>query len=168
MLDINNQRLELGSWQGAVVQSSVVGECGDDPCMPNPCSGGVPCRALEAGMFHCQCPPGRFGESGFGPDAGSRNQVSQRAVLYLLGPLIVLPSGLTCDSEKNPCQPNPCRGAAPCRVLPEGDPKCECPLGHGGALCQTGGGLRRQYEVLGANIWVELWFGFSVPWELGL
>ncbi|XP_012920570.1 agrin isoform X1 [Heterocephalus glaber] len=61
LLDINNQRLELGSWQGAAAQSSGVGECGDDPCQPNPCSGGAPCRALEAGLFRCQCPPGHFG-----------------------------------------------------------------------------------------------------------
>lgn len=56
-------------------------------------------------MFHCQCPPGRFGP--------------------------------TCADEKNPCQPNPCHGAAPCHVLPGGEAKCECPLGQGGSLCET-------------------------------
>lgn len=64
LLDINNQRLELSSWQGATTRSSNVSECGDHPCLPSPCLGGAPCQALEAGMFHCQCPPGRFGESG--------------------------------------------------------------------------------------------------------
>lgn len=61
MLDINNQQLELSDWQRAVVQSSGVGECGDHPCSPNPCHGGALCQALEAGVFLCQCPPGRFG-----------------------------------------------------------------------------------------------------------
>lgn len=50
-----------------------------------------------------------------------------------------LPPGPTCADEKNPCQPNPCHGAAPCRVLPGGEAKCECPRGQGGPLCQTGG-----------------------------
>lgn len=70
LLDVNNQRLELSSWPGAAARSSGVGECGDHPCLPNPCLDGAPCQALEAGMFHCQCPPGRFGEGG--AQAGSR------------------------------------------------------------------------------------------------
>ncbi|XP_052572618.1 agrin isoform X2 [Peromyscus californicus insignis] len=61
MLDINNQQLELSNWKGAVVLSSGVGECGNHPCLPSPCHGGALCQALEAGMFLCQCPPGRFG-----------------------------------------------------------------------------------------------------------
>ncbi|XP_047726297.1 agrin isoform X3 [Prionailurus viverrinus] len=69
LLDINNQRLELSSWQGTVTRSSGV--------------------------------------------------------------------GATCSDGENPCEPNPCHGAAPCRVLPEGEAKCECPQGRGGALCQT-------------------------------
>lgn len=63
MLDINNQQLELSNWKGAVVLSSGVGECGNHPCLPSPCHGGALCQALEAGMFLCQCPPGRFGEN---------------------------------------------------------------------------------------------------------
>lgn len=49
-----------------------------------------------------------------------------------------LPSGPTCADEKSPCQPNPCHGEAPCRVLSRGGAKCECPLGRGGTFCQTG------------------------------
>ncbi|XP_006871817.1 PREDICTED: agrin [Chrysochloris asiatica] len=60
LLDINNQQLELSS-QGASTQSVGVGECGGDPCLPNPCHGGAPCQVLGADMIHCQCPPGRFG-----------------------------------------------------------------------------------------------------------
>uniref|UniRef100_A0A287D8F4 Agrin n=1 Tax=Ictidomys tridecemlineatus TaxID=43179 RepID=A0A287D8F4_ICTTR len=107
LLDVNNQRLELGPWQGVVSRSSGVGECGEHPCMPSPCHGGAPCQALGDDMFRCQCPPGRFGE------------------------------GPTCAEEKSPCQPNPCHGAAPCRVLPKGGAKCECPPGRRGTLCQT-------------------------------
>uniref|UniRef100_UPI0040388E61 agrin-like n=1 Tax=Callospermophilus lateralis TaxID=76772 RepID=UPI0040388E61 len=61
LLDVNNQRLELGPWQGVVSRSSGVGECGEHPCLPSPCHGGAPCQALGDDMFHCQCPPGRFG-----------------------------------------------------------------------------------------------------------
>ncbi|KAG8505493.1 LOW QUALITY PROTEIN: Agrin, partial [Galemys pyrenaicus] len=61
LLDVNNRRLELGSWPGTATRSSGVGTCGDHPCLPNPCLGGAPCQALEAGQFHCQCPPARFG-----------------------------------------------------------------------------------------------------------
>ncbi|XP_075405699.1 agrin [Tenrec ecaudatus] len=60
LLDINNQQLEL-TGPGAAVRSVGVGECGGDPCVPNPCHGGVPCQALEADMFICQCPPNRLG-----------------------------------------------------------------------------------------------------------
>ncbi|XP_030743825.1 agrin [Echinops telfairi] len=60
LLDINNQQLELMG-PGAAVRSVGVDECGGDPCVPNPCHGGVPCQALEADMFLCQCPPSRFG-----------------------------------------------------------------------------------------------------------
>ncbi|KAM5126571.1 LOW QUALITY PROTEIN: agrin-like [Callospermophilus lateralis] len=61
LLDVNNQRLGLGPWQGVVSRSSGVGECGEHPCLPSPCHGGAPCQALGDDMFHCQCPPGRFG-----------------------------------------------------------------------------------------------------------
>ncbi|XP_036163368.1 agrin isoform X7 [Myotis myotis] len=60
LLDVNNQRLELGSWRGAT-GSAHLGECAAHPCLPSPCLGGAPCQALEGGRFHCQCPPGRFG-----------------------------------------------------------------------------------------------------------
>lgn len=142
LLDINNQRLELSSWEGAVARSSNVGECGDHPCLPSPCLGGATCEALEAGMFHCQCPPGRFGESGAWVgywELGGGTCVSELG-LTPPGTSSYLPPGPTCADEKNPCQPNPCHGAAPCRVLPGGEAKCECPLGRGGTLCQTGGG----------------------------
>ncbi|XP_010625959.1 agrin isoform X3 [Fukomys damarensis] len=88
LLDINNQQLELGSWQRAAAQSSGIGECGDDPCVPNPCSGGVSCQALEAGMFHCQCPPGHFGLT-----CASKKNPCQPNPCHGAAPCRVLPEG---------------------------------------------------------------------------
>lgn len=141
LLDINNQRLELSSWQGIVTRSSGVGEC-ETPCLPAPCLGRAPCQVLGAGMFRCQCPPGYFGEG----RAWVSQVLGQGAHLCGCGqglkppgtPSCLLP-GPTCGDGENPCEPNPCHGAAPCRVLPEGEAKCECPQGRGGTLCQTGG-----------------------------
>ncbi|MBV99323.1 Agrin, partial [Eschrichtius robustus] len=53
LLGVNNQQLELSDWQRSATRSSGVGECGDHPCVPNPCLGGAPCQALQAGMFLC-------------------------------------------------------------------------------------------------------------------
>uniref|UniRef100_A0A2R9ALS7 Agrin n=1 Tax=Pan paniscus TaxID=9597 RepID=A0A2R9ALS7_PANPA len=80
LLDVNNQRLELGIGPGAATRGSGVGECGDHPCLPNPCHGGAPCQNLEAGRFHCQCPSGRgtFCQTGRGRGA--------------LGALVTLPT----------------------------------------------------------------------------
>ncbi|XP_063091307.1 agrin isoform X8 [Cavia porcellus] len=88
LLDINNQRLELGSWQGASTQSSGVGECGENPCVPNPCSSGAPCQALDDGMFHCQCPPGRFGLT-----CASEKNPCQPNPCHGAAPCRVLPEG---------------------------------------------------------------------------
>ncbi|GAB1289362.1 Agrin [Apodemus speciosus] len=88
MLDINNQQLELSNWQKAVVQSSGVGECGDHPCLPNPCHGGALCQALEAGMFLCQCPPGRFG-----PTCADEKSPCQPNPCHGAAPCRVLSSG---------------------------------------------------------------------------
>uniref|UniRef100_A0A8C2YQ89 Agrin n=1 Tax=Chinchilla lanigera TaxID=34839 RepID=A0A8C2YQ89_CHILA len=110
LLDINNQRMELGSWQGAVAQSSGVSECGDDPCMPNPCSSGVPCQALEAGMFHCQCPPGRFG-----PTCVSKKNPCQPNPCHGAAPCHVLPEG----GPKCECPLG--RGGPLCQIVSEGE-----------------------------------------------
>lgn len=68
------------------------------------------------------------------------------------GTLSCFPPGPTCAEEQNPCQPNPCLGAALCRVLPEGKAKCECPMGHGGPLCQTGGAPALQWACRGVGL----------------
>ncbi|XP_070111724.1 agrin isoform X14 [Equus caballus] len=88
LLDINNQRLELSGWQGAATRSSGVGECGDHPCLPSPCLGGAPCQALEAGAFHCQCPPGHFG-----PTCAEEKNPCQPNPCHGAAPCRVLPEG---------------------------------------------------------------------------
>lgn len=63
--------------------------------------------------------------------------------------------GPTCADEKSPCQPNPCHGAAPCRVLSSGGAKCECPLGRSGTFCQT------VLETAGSRPFLADFNGFS-------
>uniref|UniRef100_A0A452RTZ0 Agrin n=1 Tax=Ursus americanus TaxID=9643 RepID=A0A452RTZ0_URSAM len=110
LLDVNNQRLELSSWQGAVTQSSGVGECGDHPCLPNPCLGGAPCQALEAGMFHCQCPPGRFG-----PTCSDDKNPCEPNPCHGAAPCRVLPDGeAKCECPQG-------RGGAICQTVSERD-----------------------------------------------
>ncbi|KAM5125370.1 LOW QUALITY PROTEIN: agrin-like [Callospermophilus lateralis] len=88
LLDVNNQRLELGPWQGVVSRSSGVGECGEHPCLPSPCHGGAPCQALGDDMFHCQCPPGRFG-----PTCAEEKSLCQPNPCHGAAPCRVLPKG---------------------------------------------------------------------------
>ncbi|XP_047580666.1 agrin isoform X5 [Lutra lutra] len=110
LLDVNNQRLELSSWQGAVTRSSGVGECGDHPCLPNPCLGGAPCRALEAGMFHCLCPPGRFG-----PTCSDDKNPCEPNPCHGAAPCRVLPDGeAQCECPQG-------RGGTTCQTVSERD-----------------------------------------------
>ncbi|XP_035881034.1 agrin isoform X9 [Phyllostomus discolor] len=88
LLHVNNQRLELSSWPGAATRSSGVGECGAHPCLPSPCLGGAPCQALEAGVFHCQCPPGRFG-----PTCAEEKNPCEPNPCHGAAPCRVLPGG---------------------------------------------------------------------------
>uniref|UniRef100_A0A8C7AXL8 Agrin n=1 Tax=Neovison vison TaxID=452646 RepID=A0A8C7AXL8_NEOVI len=110
LLDVNNQRLELSSWQGAVTRSSGVGACGDHPCLPNPCLGGAPCRALEAGMFHCLCPPGRFG-----PTCSADENPCDPNPCHGAAPCRVLPDGeAKCECPQG-------RGGTTCQTVSERD-----------------------------------------------
>nr|XP_020832364.1 agrin isoform X1 [Phascolarctos cinereus] len=61
LLDVNNQRIGLREKGPDVLYGSGVGECGGNPCLPNPCHHGATCQAREADTFHCQCPKGREG-----------------------------------------------------------------------------------------------------------
>ncbi|XP_078186075.1 agrin isoform X13 [Callithrix jacchus] len=88
LLDINNQLLELSVGPGAAAQGSAVGECGDHPCLPNPCHGRAPCQALEAGRFRCLCPPGHFG-----PTCAEEKNPCQPNPCHGAAPCHVLPEG---------------------------------------------------------------------------
>ncbi|XP_047394458.1 agrin isoform X3 [Sciurus carolinensis] len=110
LLDVNNQRLQLGLWQGVVSRSSSVGECGEHPCLPSPCRGGAPCQALEAGMFHCQCPPGRFG-----PTCAEEKSPCQPNPCHGTASCRVLPTGGA------QCECPPGRGGTLCQTVSERD-----------------------------------------------
>ncbi|KAK2521686.1 Agrn [Columba guinea] len=55
LLDVNNQMYDLREKGSDVLYGSGVGECGNDPCHPNPCHHGGICHVKEAEMFHCEC-----------------------------------------------------------------------------------------------------------------
>uniref|UniRef100_A0A3B5KQ96 Uncharacterized protein n=1 Tax=Xiphophorus couchianus TaxID=32473 RepID=A0A3B5KQ96_9TELE len=55
MLDINNRMLNIQEANGDSLFGVGVGECGNNPCQPNPCKNGAECQVKEAEMFHCKC-----------------------------------------------------------------------------------------------------------------
>ncbi|KAM8829956.1 agrin isoform 2-T2 [Synchiropus picturatus] len=61
LLDINNRLLNLQEAGGDSLYGSGVGECGNNPCLPNPCKNGATCQVKEAEMFHCKCTTGFWG-----------------------------------------------------------------------------------------------------------
>ncbi|XP_060914533.1 agrin isoform X9 [Labrus mixtus] len=61
LLDVNNRVLNLQERGGDSLYGSGVGECGNDPCQPNPCKNGAACQVKEAEMFHCKCSKGFWG-----------------------------------------------------------------------------------------------------------
>ncbi|XP_074537273.1 agrin isoform X11 [Halichoeres trimaculatus] len=61
MLDVNNRMLNLQESGGDSLYGSGVGECGNNPCQPNPCKNGAACQVKEAEMFHCKCSKGFWG-----------------------------------------------------------------------------------------------------------
>lgn len=62
MLDVNNRVLNLQESGGDSLYGSGVGECGNNPCQPNPCKNGAACQVKEAEMFHCKCSKGFWGK----------------------------------------------------------------------------------------------------------
>ncbi len=65
MLDVNNLFYNLQENGDNVLYGSGVGECGNNPCMPNPCKNGASCQVKEAEMFHCKCVNGFSGKCTF-------------------------------------------------------------------------------------------------------
>ncbi|XP_041654652.1 agrin isoform X5 [Cheilinus undulatus] len=61
LLDVNNRVLNLQERGGDSLYGSSVGECGNNPCQPNPCKNGAACQVKEAEMFHCKCSKGFWG-----------------------------------------------------------------------------------------------------------
>uniref|UniRef100_A0A3Q1HLV5 Agrin n=1 Tax=Acanthochromis polyacanthus TaxID=80966 RepID=A0A3Q1HLV5_9TELE len=61
LLDVNNRVLNLQETGGDSLYGSGVGECGNNPCQPNPCKNGAACQVKEAEMFHCKCSKGFWG-----------------------------------------------------------------------------------------------------------
>ncbi|TRZ02482.1 hypothetical protein DNTS_030304 [Danionella cerebrum] len=61
MLDVNNFVYNLQENGGSVLYGSAIGECGNNPCLPNPCKNGASCQVKEAEMFHCKCVNGFSG-----------------------------------------------------------------------------------------------------------
>ncbi|XP_029994258.1 agrin isoform X3 [Sphaeramia orbicularis] len=61
LLDVNNRVLNLQENGGDSLYGSGVGECGNNPCQPNPCKNGAVCHVKEAEMFHCKCSKGFWG-----------------------------------------------------------------------------------------------------------
>ncbi|KAM9342708.1 LOW QUALITY PROTEIN: agrin [Pholidichthys leucotaenia] len=61
LLDVNNRVLNLQENGGDSLYGSGVGECGNNPCLPNPCRNGATCQVKEAESFHCKCSKGFWG-----------------------------------------------------------------------------------------------------------
>ncbi|XP_061592745.1 agrin-like [Cololabis saira] len=61
LLDVNNRMLNLQETGGDSLFGSGVGECGNNPCQPNPCKNAGECQIKEAEMFHCRCSRGFWG-----------------------------------------------------------------------------------------------------------
>ena len=145
LLDINNQRLELSSWQGTVTRSSGVGECRDHPCLRR-----ALCQGLQAGVFPCQCPPGRCGEGGAWAGCWGRGHscVSVGKGSSLPGPLPVSFQVQPVVMARTPVS----------RTLATGQPLAVCCLGarpSANAPRDEGAPSVRQVGALGCQGWEE-------------
>ncbi|XP_052397370.1 agrin isoform X3 [Carassius gibelio] len=61
LLDVNNLVYNLQENGNSILYGSGVGECGNNPCLPNPCKNGASCQVKEAELFHCKCVNGFSG-----------------------------------------------------------------------------------------------------------
>ncbi|XP_058499960.1 agrin isoform X3 [Solea solea] len=60
LLDVNNRVLNLQENGDHILYGSGVGECGNNPCLPNPCKNSAACQVKEAEMY-CKCSKGFWG-----------------------------------------------------------------------------------------------------------
>ncbi|XP_039611507.1 agrin isoform X5 [Polypterus senegalus] len=88
MLDVNNQLYNLQEKGEDVLYGTGVGECGNNPCHPNPCKNGAKCQVKEAEMFHCQCVNGFVGAT-----CADEHNPCEPSKCHLSSECVVLPEG---------------------------------------------------------------------------
>uniref|UniRef100_A0A8C3PNT1 Agrin n=1 Tax=Calidris pygmaea TaxID=425635 RepID=A0A8C3PNT1_9CHAR len=88
LLDVNNQMYDLREKGSEVLYGSGVGECGNDPCHPNPCHHGGICHVKEAEMFHCDYGGGRCG-----PTCADEKNPCDPSPCHVSATCLVLPEG---------------------------------------------------------------------------
>ncbi|ETE60825.1 Agrin, partial [Ophiophagus hannah] len=88
LLDVNNQMYDLREKGDDVLYGSGVGECGNNPCQPNPCHHGGLCHTMEAEMFHCECLNGYTG-----PTCADERNPCDPNPCHLSATCLVLPEG---------------------------------------------------------------------------
>ncbi|KAG8434439.1 hypothetical protein GDO86_012708 [Hymenochirus boettgeri] len=88
LLDVNNQVYNLQEEGLDVLYGSGVGECGNNPCLPNPCHNGAVCQVKEAEMFHCQCLKGYTG-----PTCADERNPCDPNPCHVSATCLVLPEG---------------------------------------------------------------------------
>ncbi|XP_039223823.1 agrin isoform X4 [Crotalus tigris] len=88
LLDVNNQMYDLREKGDDVLYGSGVGECGNNPCQPNPCHHGGLCHVMEAEMFHCECLNGYTG-----PTCADERNPCDPNPCHLSATCLVLPEG---------------------------------------------------------------------------
>ncbi|XP_029434147.1 LOW QUALITY PROTEIN: agrin [Rhinatrema bivittatum] len=88
LLDVNNQVYDLQEKGVDVLYGSGVGECGNNPCHPQPCHNAGVCHIKEAEMFHCEC------LNGFtGPTCADEKNPCEPNPCHVSATCLVLPEG---------------------------------------------------------------------------
>ncbi|XP_042199559.1 agrin isoform X3 [Callorhinchus milii] len=88
LLGVNNLVYDLQGSSSDVLYGSRVGECGNNPCHPNPCKNNGICRVKEAEMFHCECL-----ETFSGPTCADEHNPCDPNPCHPLATCLVLPQG---------------------------------------------------------------------------